>query len=391
MKILQIHNYYQFSGGEDVVVKNEYELLKSFGHNLIQYFKYNSEIEKYSLIQKGKLFYETSFSKQTYREVLSLLKVEKPDVVHIHNTLPLISPSVYYACNDAGIPVVQTLHNYRLLCSNAYLFREGKVCEECIGKSLYNSVKYGCYRNSKVQTLALARIIEKNKKWGTWENKINKYIALTEFSKSKFIEGGISEEKIIVKPNFIFNDPGVNYEEQNHFLFAGRLDVTKGIEVLLEARKHISKDILIFIAGDGKLRNKIINGFNENYLGHLNHNELISYIKSSIALIFPSIWYEVMPMIIVEAFACGKPVIASKLGAMSELVEDGRTGLLFEPGNAEDLAEKIKWAYEHKDEMKQMGMNARREYEEKYTAEKNYKILIDIYKQAIEEKSRNKN
>ena len=175
-------------------------------------------------------------------------------------------------------------------------------------------MKYGCYRDSKLQTFALARSIEKNKKWGTWQNKIDKYIALTEFSKNKFIEGGLPKEKLIVKPNFIFIDPGFDYNTQNHFLFAGRLDVTKGIEVILEANKNVSQNAKILIAGDGIFKDKVISMFHENYLGQLNHNELIKFIKDSIALIFPSIWYEGMPMTIVESFACGKPVIASNLG-----------------------------------------------------------------------------
>lgn len=384
MKILQVHNYYQFSGGEDVVIKNEYELLTSQKHTVLQYLKNNSEIVEYSLLQKGKLFFDTSYSKKSYLEILELLKIEKPDVAHVHNTLPLITPAVYYACNELNIPVVQTLHNYRLLCSNAYLFKNGNVCEECIGKSLYHSVKYGCYRDSRIQTFALARMVEKHRKLGTWSTKIDAYIALTNFSKIKFVEGGLPEDKIIVKPNFLSSDLGFNYNTQNYFLFAGRLDITKGIEVILEANKNVNQNAKILIAGDGSFKDKVISVFNENFLGQLNHNALMKYLKDSTALIFPSPLFENMPLTIVETFASGKPVIASNLGAMAELIEDGRTGLLFEPGNSDDLADKINWANEHKEEMRQMGINARKEYEEKYTAEKNYKILMDIYEKAIE-------
>ena len=384
MKILQVHNYYQYVGGEDTVLKNEHELLISKNHTVLQYLKNNSEIDDYSLIQKGKLFFDTSYSQKSYREIFELLKAEKPDVVHVHNTLPLVTPAVYYACNDAEIPVVLTLHNYRLLCSNAYFFRAGKVCEECLGKSLYHSVQYGCYRNSKFQTFALARSIEKNKKWGTWQNIIDKYIALSEFSQNKFMEGGLPKEKLIVKPNFISIDPGFDYNTQNHFLFAGRLDVTKGIEVILELDNKVNQSTQILIAGEGPLKDKVISIFHKNYLGQLNHAELIKQIKGGIALIFPSQLYENMPLVIIESFSCGKPVIGSNLGAMAELIEDSKTGLLFEPGNAEDLAAKINWANEHREEMKQMGINARKEYEEKYIAEKNYKMLMSIYQQAIE-------
>jgi glycosyltransferase involved in cell wall biosynthesis len=197
MNILQIHNYYQYSGGEDVVLKNEYELLTSKKHTVLQYLKNNSEISDYSLLQKGKLFYNTSYSKKSYREILKLFKVEKPDVAHVHNTLPLITPAVYYACNELNIPVVQTLHNYRLLCSNDYLFRNGKVCEECIGKSLYHSLKYGCYRYSRIQTFALARMVEKHRKLVTWSTKIDAYIALTNFSKKKSLKAASLKIKFL--------------------------------------------------------------------------------------------------------------------------------------------------------------------------------------------------
>lgn len=383
MKILQVHNYYQYSGGEDVVLKNEFDLLTSYGNEVIQYTKTNKEINDYSLIQKANLFFEISYSKQTYRDVSDLIKRHRPDICHVHNIIPLISPSVYYACSDNDVPVIQTLHNYRLLCSNAYLFRNGKICEECIGKRLYNSVKYGCYRNSKLQTFLLAKILENNKKWETWNTKIDKYIVITEFAKNKFIEGGLPKDKLTVKPNFLFKDPGFRYEIQENFLFMGRLDVTKGIHILLAALKDINKNIKILVAGDGPLKSEIENVKEIKYLGFHPIDDLIKIIQSSIALIFPSIWYECFPMSILEAFACGKPVIASNIGAMAELIQDGKTGLLFELGNSYDLAQKINWAFTHKEEMRWMGMNARKEYEEKYTPEKNYKILIDIYEDAI--------
>lgn len=389
MKILQVHNYYQYSGGEDIVLKNEYDLLTSHHHNVFQFSKSNNEINNYSFVEKAKLFFNSVYSKNSFNEIFESIKRLRPDICHVHNTMPLISPSVYYACSENKIPVIQTLHNYRLLCSNAYLFRNGNICEECIGKSLYNSVKYGCYRDSKLQTFTLARTIEKNKKWNTWNNKIDSYIALTEFAKDKFIEGGLPVHKLKVKPNFLSEDPGINYDTQNHFLFAGRLDVTKGINVLLDARDRIAKEIKILIAGDGPLKEEVKRNSNKAYLGQVDQATLKKRIKESIAIIFPSILYETFGLLIIEAFASGKPVIASNLGAMAELIQDGKSGLLFEPGNAADLAEKINWAFLHKEEMKQMGINARKEYEQKYTAERNYDLLMNIYNEAIENRKDN--
>ncbi len=379
MKIIQVHNYYQYSGGEDIVVKNEYELLKAYNHTVLQYTTNNSEIKGYNLLDKTNLIINATFSKKTYDVLTELFKKEKPDVCHVHNTFPLITPSVYYACKDAKIPVVQTLHNYRLLCSNAYFFRNGKVCEECMGKSLFISLKYGCYRNSRIQTFILARMIEYYKRFDAWNMLIDKYIVLTEFSKKKFIQGGLFSEKIFVKPNFLLNDPGFDYGTQKYFLFAGRLDVTKGINVLTEALKKIPEDIELVVAGDGMLKNNVINIKGIKYLGQLNHMQLLMKLKEAIALIFPSLVYETFGMIIVESFACGKPVIASNLGAAAEFIKPGKTGLLFEAGNSEELSKEMEWAYRHPEEMKRMGMNARKEYEEKYTAERNYKMLMGIY------------
>ena len=389
MKILQVHNYYQYAGGEDIALRNEYEVLSRNGHEVIRYIKKNKEIEDYSLLKKYNLFLQTAYSKRTYDSLIKLLAKEKPDICHVHNTLPLISPSVFYACNAKKIPVVQTLHNYRLLCANAYLFRDGKVCEECIGKSLYRSLKYGCYRNSRIQTLALARMVEKHKKFSTWSNRIDAYIALTNFSKEKFVLGGLPKEKISVKPNFLFEDPGMSSDLQGeYFLFAGRLDVTKGIKTLLAAVNNLERKVKIKVAGEGNLKNDLLAQDKIIYLGQLKHQQLIQNLKGARSLILPSLWYEGFPMLIVEAFACGKPVIASNLGAMAELITDGKTGLLFKPGNAKELTEKINWAYSHKKEMQQMGINARKEFEEKYTADRNYKMLMDIYNTVIERKKK---
>lgn len=383
MKILQVHNFYQFSGGEDTVFYNEYKLLSSFGHDVIQYTKDNKDIINYYFFDKGKLFFSSSYSRSTYKEVIKIIEEHKPDICHVHNTLTLITPSVYYACKKMGVPIVQTLHNYRLICANAYLFRNGKVCEECVGKSLYHSVKYGCYRNSRFQTYVLARTIEWNKKNGTWNNLIDAYIALTKFSKRKFFDGGLPENKIFIKPNFLFEDPGYSENNEGYFLFAGRLDETKGVNVLIEAAKTLP-NLKFKVAGDGPLKEKIIAVPNIEYLGQLKKNELLGFVQKTAALVFSSIWFEAMPMTILESFACGKPVIGSNLGAMAEIIEDSKTGLLFEPGNANDLAEKILWAKNNPEKMREMGLNARKEFEEKYTADKNYEMLMDIYNNLCE-------
>ena len=382
MKIIQVHNFYQFSGGEDVVVENERKLLESKGNSVFQFIKENKEINGYSFLKKANLINASVWSQASFHEIKELIKKVKPDICHVHNYMPLISPSVFSACGEMKVPVLQTLHNYRMLCANAFLFRNGKVCEECVGKSLYHGVRYGCYRSSRVQTFAVARMIESNKKKGMWDGGVDGYIALTDFSKNKFIKGGLPADKIFVKPNFLFEDPGYSGKDENYFFFAGRLDETKGIDVLIEAANELP-GVKFKVAGDGPLKEKVTAVQNIEYLGQLEKDELLKRVKNSIALIFPSIVFESMPMTILESFACGKPVIGSKLGAMAEIIEDGKTGLLFEPGSAKALVEKIEWAIKNKDEMKQMGINARKEYEEKYSAEKNYEMLMEIYNNLV--------
>jgi len=383
MKILQVHNYYQLPGGEDTVVKNEYDLLISKSNVVKQYFCNNKEIKSYKFINKIQLLYKSVYNKETYFKISKIIKQENPDICHVHNTLSLISPSVYFACKDNNIPVVQTLHNYRLLCSNGYLFRSGEICEQCLGKSLYNSVKYGCYRDSRLETLALANIIEFHKFNNTWDTKIDAYIALTNFAKSKFVAGGISAKKIFVKTNFQFNHVRQVPILSDYFLFAGRLDKTKGIN-LLTALKNSSLVNNIKIAGSGAEIEKIIKLYGSNYLGQLNSYDFNGVLSGSLALLFPSVWYEGMPMTIIEAFSHGKPVIASNLGAMAELIEDGVTGLLFKTNDLEDLQNKLYWALNNKDKMIEMGKNAYKVYLEKYTPEKNYEMMMNIYNSVIE-------
>jgi len=389
MKILQVHNYYQHPGGEYVVVQNEYSLLTSHGNEVYQYLKSNNKIQEYSLIKKAKLFFSTTFSHQSYSKLYHIIKRIKPDICHVHNIFPLISPAVYKICSDMNIPVIQTLHNYRLICTNAYLLRNGRICDECNSHNLYHSVKYGCYRKSKIQTWALARSIEKNRNQGIWNKKINKYITLTKFAMQKFIEGGLPADKIVVKPNFIvdpFNKKLTNSQMQKGALFVGRLSEEKGLRVLLQAFKSLP-GVKLTIVGDGPLKEWVVQHTrkfsNVLYTGRLPKEEVFKNMIEASFLVFPSQLYETFGMVAIEAFACGLPAIASRQGAMAEIVEDGRTGLLFEPGNAEDLADKVAWALAHPQKMAEMGKEARREYEEKYTPVRNYQMLMQIYESAI--------
>lgn len=387
MKILLVHNTYQQPGGEDVVFSQERQLLERAGHQVLTYCRSNWEIAGYSALKLLGLVGRMTWARDTRREIANLIRRQKPDLVHVHNTFLMVSPSIYSACKEAHIPVVQTLHNYRLLCSAAIFFRRGSVCEECLEHSLWRGVLHGCYRDSRAETSAVAFMLTVHRWRRTWTWGVNCFIALSEFSRQKFIEGGIPTEKIAVKPNFVFADPGCRAGSGEYALFVGRLSPEKRVATLLTAWQRLQVRIPLDIIGGGPQREfleahaKQLRLSDVRFLGQLPRDEVIAALKRAGCLIFSSEWYENFPVTIAEAFACGVPVICSRLGAMQEIVADGRTGLHFTPGDAADLAAKIEWAWTHPEEMAAMGRAARAEYEAKYTAEANYKILMRIYQQ----------
>ena len=380
MRILIAHNAYQLRGGEDMVVDAEVELLRSHGDEVMLYRRDNSDINAMS---KPVLALESLWSKRTTHDLNKLIAEFRPDVIHAHNTWPLISPSLYWAAERAGVPVVQTLHNFRMWCLSGMFLRDGKVCEDCMGKLPWRGVVRKCYRESTAQSAILAGTVVLHRGLGTYRNKVACYIALNEFPRNKFIEGGIPAERIVVKPNFVDFPVPVNLPRQG-LLFVGRLSVEKGIKTLVEAAAQLN-DPELKVAGDGPQAHELEGKSGITRLGSLNSIEVRHEMCSAIALVLPSICYENFPRTIVEAFACGLPVIASRLGAMAELVRDGETGLLFEPGNAQDLAAKLAWAKLHPEEMSVMGRNARTQFETEFSADVNYRMLRNIYQSVISE------
>ena len=382
IRVLLIHNYYQQPGGEDAVFAAEAELLRQQGHAVGEYTKTNWSIEGMS---RAAVAARTIWSRQTRQRLLKLLREVRYDVAHFHNIFPLISPSAYSACREAGVPVVQTLHNYRLLCPAATFFRAGRACEECLRKtSPWPGVFHACYHDSYAQSAVVATMLTVHRWLKTWQEQADVYIALTEFSRRKFVEGGLPAEKIVVKPNFLYPDPGTCDGERRYALFVGRFSPEKGVRTLLRAWQGLT-GIPLKIVGDGPLRDEVqavaqaakLPGV--EVLGRQAHQKVLALMQGARCLVFPSEWYETFGLVAIEAFACGVPVIAARLGVMAESVEEGRTGMLFRPGDPQDLAAKVCWAMDHPDAMARMGENARRVYEEKYTSEKNYTMLMDIY------------
>jgi glycosyltransferase involved in cell wall biosynthesis len=389
LRILLAHNYYQHSGGEEVVFEQERRLLERAGNEVITYCRSNQEVEGLTALKRLTLVKRNIWAADTEREFSQLLTRESPDIVHVHNTFFMISPSIYGACKAQDVPVVQTLHNFRLLCPGATFFRDGKVCEECVDRSLWRGVYHGCYRDSRPATASVASMLALHRLWGTWDKLVTNYIALTEFGRDKFIAGGLPAAKIVVKPNFVDPDPGEREQSGEYALFVGRLSTEKGLSTLLQAWGRLPQHYALHIVGDGpervslELQTHQLGLSTVQFLGRLSHEEVIAAVKRARFLIVPSGWYETFGMCIAEAFACGTPVICSRLGAMQELVSDGRTGLHFSSGDPNDLASKVGWAWSYPNKMGAMGREARAEYEAKYTPERNYPMLMEIYRRAL--------
>jgi len=395
MKVAIIHNSYRQPGGEDVVVAEETRLLEDHGHKVVSYRRSNHELDGMS---KGQLLIHVKdvvYSGDSKGEIKNLIRNERPDMVHVHNTFLMISPSVYEACKDEGVPVVQTLHNFRLLCPGGTFYRSGVVCEECIGGKFWNGICHGCYRNSRSMTSVVALMLKFHQLRGTWSNSVDKYVALSEFARSKFVLGGLPPDKVQVKPNFIGIDPGAKTQPGEFALYVGRLVPEKGVEVLLAAWKKLSKAPPLMIIGDGPSKDGLQSQIETEHIPNVQlmawkpRELVLDAIKKAAVLILPSTWYEGFPMTIVEAFACGTPVICSRLGAMQEIVVDECTGLHFTPGDARDLAEKVDSLFGDSKRLSAMSRAARSKFEELYTAEKNYSQLMSIYEQTISASSRN--
>lgn len=389
MRILLAHNYYRHPGGEDSVFAAEGKLLSNAGHQIQLYTTNNEALHNFTT--KLKTAWQVTYSSQSKHSFKRALRSFQPEVVHIHNFFPMMTPSIYDACDECGIPVVQTLHNYRMICPGELLLRHGKICETCIDSSPYWGAVYRCYQNSLLGSLAVARMISYHRKEQTWTRKVTKFIALTDFTRQKFIEGGLPAEKIIVKPNCYagFTGGEESKTRQRHgALFVGRLSKEKGVSTLLKASEKIKFPLAII--GDGTLEKSVLSARNKyiSTKGWLQPHEVSKAMGEAAFLVMPSECYETFGLVVIEAFAHGLPVIASRLGAMAELVQDGVTGLHFTPGDAYDLAEKMQWLHDHPQQASAMGNNARKIYLKKYTPEKNYELLINIYTEARSAKQR---
>ena len=386
MKVLLVHNRYQQRGGEDAVVDAEACLLGSRGIEVQRLDADNDAI--HGLLAKIAVSAnQFAGSQQMRRRTANVLKQYRPDVVHVHNWFPTISPSIFRQCKAAGIPVVHTIHNYRLLCVGATLFRDGHVCEDCLRTSFRTAgVRHKCYRDSGIGSAAATAGMLAHWASGTWRHSVDRFIALTEFSRQKLIEGGLPEQKILVKPNFVEPEPEPGPGNGGYFLFAGRLTEEKGIRVLLECWKMAPELPPLWIAGDGPLRNEIQNAAasinNVQWLGMKSSDETVFLMKHAKATLCPSLWYEGMPRVVIESLAVGTPVIASNIGGYPEMIVDGESGALFASGDADALRDRIR-ELEEMNAFERMRSDARLRFLAEYTGEKNFSVLLNIYRAAM--------
>lgn len=388
MKVLMVHNRYQQRGGEDSVVDAEVGLLAANGVEVRRLDVDNDSIHGVSakiLASANFLLGSGAFS--SGKRLSTALKEFHPDIVHVHNWFPTLSPGVFRQCQEAKIPVVHTLHNYRLLCINAMLVRDGQVCEDCIGTTFRSpGMVHKCYRGSYLGSAVATMGMLAEWASGTWHHSVDRFIALSAFAKSKLIEGGLPAEKIMVKPNFLAPDPGPGTGDGGYFLYAGRLTEEKGLRVLLECWRKEPALPPLWIVGTGPLQAEIAEAarsFNNiQWLGAKAGDEVVQFMSHAKATLCPSLWYEGMPRVVIESLAVGTPVVASRLGSYPELIADGEWGALFAPGNADDLLSRL-LELEAANAFAEMRAQARRRFEAEYTGEKNLSLVLNIYRNAM--------
>ena len=389
MKVLLVHNKYRTSApsGEDIAVNNERRMLENRGVQVTAFERCNDDLDDSSVMAKTAMAVNTIWSQRSRSDLRAVLRDVRPDIVHVHNTFSMLSPSVYGACKAAGVPIVQTLHNFRFFCPSALFLRDGKPCEDCMDKSLLQSVRHRCYRGSLAATATLAAMLTLHRAIGTYSRDIDRYIALTEFARSKVTKGGVAAHKVVVKPNFVPDPPLPGRGGGGYVVFVGRLLEGKGSETLVAAWRHIPS-VTLKIVGDGALRSALENiakaeRLNIEFMGMRSRSEVLQAVSNAEFLIVPSECYEGFPMVIAESFACGTPVLASRIGSLEELVKEGVTGSKFAAADPQGLAAAVRVMLADKSSLRNMSANAREYFDGHLTEQANYDALVNIYSDVI--------
>ena len=389
MKILTVHNRYQLRGGEDESTLAEEQLLESRGHEIYQLLFDNDGISGFGAVRVG---LNSSWSQDSYDRMTREIASCRPDLVSIHNFFPLATPSVHYAAARAGVPVVQTLHNFRTLCPNGVFFRDGRPCEECLDKLVpWPGIAHACYRDSHAASAAVASMIAVQKLRRTGHTQVTLFFVLTEFARQKFIQGGLPADRLFVKPNFVQSDLGPGTGDGDFVFYAGRLSDEKGIPLLLDAWHMARPSGRLVLAGDGPLSSFVQQHSDKNrsiqFLGRLSLTETYEYMGRARAFAFPSQMYEGMPRVIIESFSRGTPVIAHRAGSMAEMIREGETGWLVDRGNRAALADALSMVFSDHFDAARMRAAARAEFERNYTPDHQYDLLMNGFRRAIAAKS----
>jgi glycosyltransferase involved in cell wall biosynthesis len=383
VKILLIHNFYQQFGGEDAAALADKALLESHYEDVLFYTRDNSEIHDFTWVNKLLFPAQVFYSRRTKRDLQKIVKERRPNIALIHNFFPLVSPSVYHFLHSRGIPIIQVIHDFRFFCPNGWFFTQGQICERCKAGNYLNAVRFRCYRDSYLSSTLAASSIGLNRRRGMLE-KITAFICLTDFLKQKLLEGGIPEEKIFIRPHFMDTSAVAPcYRKGEYALYLGRISPEKGIWTMVRAFQRL-KRVRLKIAGTGPMEAALGRYVKENAVENV---ELVGFksgadkwklLADSLFVVAPSECYETFGLAVLEAYAAGKPVVASNLGSLPYVVEDGKSGVLFEPGNVEDLIEKVNGLLANPSSIASMGSHARGLAEMKYSPGQSYRTLLDI-------------
>ena len=379
LRILVVHNRYQVRGGEDAVVEQEVASLRRAGQTVDTLFFDNAEIR--TVADRLSTAYEAAHAARGIASVLEAVRDFRPDVVHAHNVFPRISPGVHAAVRATGTATVQTLHNFRVTCANGILMRDARPCEDCIGGSPYNAVRHACYRGSRLGSLAVARMIDVHRRAGTWTRDVDRFIALTGFARSRFVAAGLPESRIRIKPNGLADPGPIRDGARAGILYVGRLGPEKGVVPLVAAARLTRAPVTVI--GDGPLVEAVRDVPNLTYLGPRDRDGVRAAMAAAAAVVVPSLCYEGLPMVIAEAFSVGTPVVASRIGALPDLVVEGETGLHAAPGDPAAFARAFDRIVDDPEAARAMGRAARAAYEREWTEASVTARALPIYREAI--------
>jgi glycosyltransferase involved in cell wall biosynthesis len=390
IKILIIHNYYQQPGGERVAVEAQVSLLRERGHSVVLYTKDNKALEQYNLLHKAALFPHAFFSWESYRQIQALVRKQRPNVAHVHNVFPLISPAVYRALKDARVPIVQTVHNFRFLCSNGLFYTRGHLCERCKYGNTFHAVRWRCYRNSYSLSALYAFTIGLHRLWGTFQ-MVDCFIALTKFTAQKLVESGLTtRDKVSVLGDFLpdsLPNSGSFERREPYVVYLGRLSLEKGVDVLIEAVSELPLNLKVLGCGPQaealQALTRQLESHHVEFLGYIAGNKKWDLLRQAMATVVPSVCYETFSLAVLESLVVGTPVVASNLGSLPYVIEDGKSGLLFRPGDSLDLRQKMAWLAANPEKALAMGQYGRGIVEQRYTSQAHYKQLVSIYSQLL--------